>query len=449
MVSSPLADTIVAVATAPGKGGIGVVRVSGSEASSIAMRLLNKQPAPRVATLCEFRHPHHHQIIDQGVALYFPAPHSFTGEDVLELQGHGGPVVMDCLLKAVVEAGARLARPGEFSERSFLNDKMDLAQAEAVADLIDATTEAAALGAMRSLQGHFSEKIATLAQSLMRLRLYVEAAIDFPEEEIDFLADGHILQKIEEVISQLQELQASAKQGQLLKEGMSVVIIGRPNAGKSSLLNALTGQASAIVTPIPGTTRDLVKETIQIEGMPLHIVDTAGIRLEAEEVEQEGIRRALLQQDLADRILLVVDASKTPLMTEVEQQVLSQFAAKTTLIVNKVDIAPITNTLAHEAIALSAKTGEGLHLLKEHLKNIMGYRPSENGTFIARRRHLTALSLTLDCCEKAKDQLVRFKAGELVAQELKMAQDALGEITGKVTTDDLLGEIFANFCIGK
>jgi len=449
MVSSPVGDTIVAVATAPGRGGIGVVRISGSGVPSIAKKLLSKQPPPRVATLCEFRHPHHEKIIDQGVALYFPAPHSFTGEDVLELQGHGGPVVMDCLLNAVVDAGARLARPGEFSERSFLNDKMDLAQAEAVADLIDASTEQAALCAMRSLQGHFSDKISTLAQALMHLRLYVEAAIDFPEEEIDFLADGHILNKIEEVIAQLQQLQASAKQGQLLKEGMSVVIIGRPNAGKSSLLNALTGQACAIVTPIAGTTRDLVKETIQIEGMPLHIIDTAGIRLDAEEVEQEGIRRALLQQDLADRILLMVDASKIPLMTEVEERVLTQFANKTTVIVNKVDIAPVPSHLTQEVIALSAKTGEGLELLKEHLKGVMGYRPNEAGTFLARRRHLVALNLTLECCEKAKEQLVHYKAGELVAQELKMAQDALGEIVGKVTTDDLLGEIFANFCIGK
>lgn len=449
MVIPPLSDTIVAVATAPGKGGIGVVRVSGSEVPQIAQKLLSKQLMPRIATLCEFRHPHHEKIIDQGVALYFKAPNSFTGEDVLELQGHGGPVVMDCLLNAVVSAGARLARPGEFSERSFLNDKMDLAQAEAVADLIDASTEQAALSAMRSLQGHFSEKISSLGSALMHLRLYVEAAIDFPEEEIDFLADGHILEKIEEVITKLKDLQASAKQGQLLKEGMSVVIIGRPNAGKSSLLNALTGQASAIVTPIAGTTRDLVKETIQVEGMPLHIIDTAGIRLDAEEVEQEGIRRALLQQDLADRILLVVDASQDPFITPVEEQVLAQFAAKTTLIVNKVDIAPTPSGVTQEAIALSAKTGQGLNLLKEHLKSIMGYRAGESSTFIARRRHLTALGVTLESCEKAKEQLVRFKAGELVAQELKMAQDALGEIVGKVTTDDLLGEIFANFCIGK
>lgn len=448
MVSSPPAETIVAVATAPGKGGIGVVRVSGSDAASIAKRLLSKLPSPRVATLSDFRNAND-EVIDQGVALYFPAPHSFTGEDVLELQGHGGPIVMDSLLTAVVALGARLARPGEFSERAFLNGKMDLAQAEAVADLIDASTEQAARSALRSLQGQFSEKITSLSKTLMHLRLYVEAAIDFPEEEIDFLADGHILQKIEETLVQLADLQQQAKQGQLLKEGMSVVIIGQPNAGKSSLLNCLTGHETAIVTSIPGTTRDLVKETIQIDGMPLHIIDTAGIRQDAEEVEQEGIRRALLQQDIADRILLVVDANKNPLMTSVEENVLKQFSHKTTLLINKIDLTTIPEGFREDKIYLSAKTGQGIDRLKNHLKECMGYRVDESGTFIARRRHLTALRITRDCCEKAKEQLVKYKAGELVAQELKMAQDALGEIVGRVTTDDLLGEIFASFCIGK
>ncbi len=448
MVNSPPVDTIVAVATAPGKGGIGVVRISGSEAASIAKRLLSKLPSPRVATLSDFRNANN-EVIDKGVALYFPAPNSFTGEDVLELQGHGGPVVMDCLLTTVVALGARLARPGEFSERSFLNGKMDLAQAEAVADLIDASTQQAARSAMRSLQGQFSEKITALSKTLMHLRLYVEAAIDFPEEEIDFLADGHILQKIEDTLVQLSDLQQQAKQGQLLKEGMSVVIIGQPNAGKSSLLNCLTGNETAIVTPIPGTTRDLVKETIQIDGMPLHIIDTAGIRQQAEEVEQEGIRRALLQQDIADRILLVVDANKNPMMTSVEENVLKQFADKTTVLINKIDLTTIPEGLREDKIYLSAKTGQGIERLKTHLKDCMGFRADESGTFTARRRHLTALRITRDCCEKAKEQLVRYKAGELVAQELKMAQDALGEIVGRVTTDDLLGEIFASFCIGK
>lgn len=448
MISSPPADTIVAVATAPGKGGIGVVRVSGSNAALIAKRLLQKIPSPRVASLCEFRNSND-EVIDKGVALFFPGPNSFTGEDVLELQGHGGPVVMDCLLTAVVHAGARLARPGEFSERSFLNGKMDLAQAEAVADLIDASTKQAALSAMRSLQGQFSEKITSLAKTLMHLRLYVEAAIDFPEEEIDFLADGHILTKIEETLLQLSELQQQAKQGQLLKEGMTVVIIGQPNAGKSSLLNCLTGHDSAIVTAIPGTTRDLIKETIQIEGMPLHIIDTAGIRHEASDVEREGIRRALLQQDLADRILLVIDANNTPLMTQVEEDVLKQFSHKTTVIMNKIDMNNTPPGERDNKIYLSAKTGQGIAELKNHLKNCMGYQAQDSGTFTARRRHLTALRLTRDCCEKAKDQLITYKAGELVAAELKMAQDALGEIVGRVTTDDLLGEIFANFCIGK
>jgi tRNA modification GTPase len=448
MVLSPPADTIVAVATAPGKGGIGVVRISGSSAALIAKRLLSKLPSPRQATLTEFQNANN-EIIDKGVALYFPGPNSFTGEDVLELQGHGGPVVMDCLLTAVVAAGARLARPGEFSERAFLNGKMDLAQAEAVADLIDASTQQAAISAMRSLQGHFSERIGELAKTLMQLRLYVEAAIDFPEEEIDFLGDGHILSKIEEALSKLSLLQQQAKQGQLLKEGMSVVIVGQPNAGKSSLLNCLTGQETAIVTPIAGTTRDLVKETIQIDGMPLHIVDTAGIRQQAEEIEKEGIRRAILQQDLADRILLVIDANKYPLFSPVEEDVLRQFGHKTSVILNKIDIAKISPIERENTLYLSAKTGQGLQELKNHLKECMGYQANESGTFTARRRHLTALRVTRDCCERAKEQLITYKAGELVAQELKMAQNALGEIVGKVTTDDLLGEIFANFCIGK
>lgn len=447
MLNSPFTDTIVAVATAPGKGGIGVVRISGSNTAFIAKQLLSKQPAPRVATLCEFRNDEQ-LVLDKGVALYFPAPHSFTGEDVLELQGHGGPIVLDLVVSAVLALGARLARPGEFSERAFLNNKMDLAQAEAVADLIDASTQQAARSAMRSLQGEFSAHIDHIATALMQLRLYVEAAIDFPEEEIDFLSDGKILHKLETVLAALCELEAKAKHGQLLKEGMSVVIVGQPNAGKSSLLNALTGQETAIVTAIPGTTRDLVKETIQIDGMPLHIVDTAGIREEAEEVEREGIRRALLQQDLADRILLVVDVN-SGCLSKVEQDVLAQFAHKTTLIMNKIDMADLPCGERESRMYVSAKTGAGLVALRAHLKKCMGFQAIEGATFIARRRHLSALAATLACCQRAREQLVDFRAGELVAQELKMAQDALGEIVGKVTTDDLLGEIFANFCIGK
>ncbi len=447
MLNSPLTDTIVAVATAPGKGGIGVVRISGSKTDSIAKQLLSKQLMPRVATLCEFRNEEQ-LVLDKGVALYFPAPHSFTGEDVLELQGHGGPIVLDLVVSAVLAVGARLARPGEFSERAFLNNKMDLAQAEAVADLIDASTQQAARSAMRSLQGVFSESISHISKQLMQLRLYVEAAIDFPEEEIDFLSDGKILHKLSAVLAEISALQAKAKQGQLLKEGMSVVIVGQPNAGKSSLLNALTGQETAIVTPVAGTTRDLVKETIQIDGMPLHIIDTAGIREEAEEVEKEGIRRALLQQDLADRILLVVDVNSGSL-SKVEQDVLTQFAHKTTLIMNKIDIAELPSGERENRLYVSAKSGAGLSVLRAHLKDCMGFQAIEGATFIARRRHLSAIAATLACCHRAKEQLVDFKAGELVAQELKMAQDALGEIVGKVTTDDLLGEIFANFCIGK
>ncbi|MCS5712759.1 tRNA uridine-5-carboxymethylaminomethyl(34) synthesis GTPase MnmE [Candidatus Berkiella aquae] len=445
--NSSFADTIVAVATAPGKGGIGVIRISGKQAAFIAKRLLSKDLSARIATLCTFRNANQ-EILDQGVALYFPSPNSFTGEDVVELQGHGGPVVLDLVVSAVLAEGARLAEPGEFSLRAFLNNKIDLAQAEAIADLIDASTQQAAQSAMRSLQGQFSEHVLNLATALMQLRLYVEAAIDFPEEEIDFLSDGKVLQKLDAILAELSLLQAKAKQGQLLKEGMSVVIVGQPNAGKSSLLNALTGQETAIVTPIAGTTRDLVKETIQLDGMPLHIIDTAGIRDQAEEIEKEGIRRALLQQDLADRILLVVDVSQGEL-TKVEQEVLQQFSHKTTLIMNKIDTVGLLPGERDGQLYLSAKTGEGLSCLKEHLKMCMGYRQAEGATFIARRRHLSAIAATLQNCLNAKKQLVEFKAGELVAHELKMAHDALGEIVGKVTTDDLLGEIFSNFCIGK
>lgn len=440
-------QTIAALATPSGRGGVGVIRVSGPQSSFIATKLLGKIPSPRQATFSQFSHPNG-EIIDKGLALFFPGPHSFTGEDVLELHGHGGPVVMDMLLSAVVEHGARMAKPGEFTLRAFLNDKIDLAQAEAVADLIAATTKDAALSATRSLQGMFSQKIDQISKAIMHLRMYVESAIDFAEEEIDFLSEKGIQSSFTEIIKQIEDLQLQAKQGQLLREGMSVVIVGQPNAGKSSLLNALTLNDTAIVTPIPGTTRDLIKETIQIQGLPVHIIDTAGIRENADLVEQEGIKRSAAQQQLADRILLVVDASR-PEYSFVEQDILREYPNKTTVIMNKIDLVDIEAGYRDQTIYLSAHTLDGIDTLRDHLKNCVGFVSEEKGGFIARRRHLQALHQTSEYICGAQNQLLQYNALELVAEGLRLAQNTLGEIVGKITNDDLLGEIFANFCIGK
>lgn len=449
--SDELTDTIAAVATPQGRGGVGVIRISGPQVHAIASQLLGQVPKPRQAMLKKFQHPSG-EVMDMGLALYFPKPNSFTGEDVLELQGHGGPVIMDMLLTVVLQHGARIALPGEFTQRAFLNGKMDLAQAEAVADLIEASTEQAALSASRSMQGVFSAKIESLANELMHLRMYVEAAIDFPEEEVDFLSEGHILEKIKDVIAKIHALQNGAKLGQMLKDGMSVAIVGQPNAGKSSLLNRLTQHETAIVTPFPGTTRDLIKETIQVGGFPVHIVDTAGIRDEADMIEAEGIKRAKNAARLADRVLLVVDSSKPMPFSDIETAILEEFTAKVAVVMNKIDLVVGTkqdvNLFCSERIYLSAKTGQGMGALLDHLKICIGCQGQE-GSFIARRRHLEALNKTYTHCQQAQIQLVEFKAGELVAQELRLAQAALAEIVGKVTTDDLLGQIFASFCIGK
>lgn len=439
-------DTIVAIATAPGKGGVGIVRVSGPKCTDIARALIGQLPSPRQAVLSPFYHPGG-EIIDTGLVLYFPNPHSFTGEDVLELHAHGGPVVLDMLVKAILQCGAIMARPGEFSQRAFLNGKMDLTQVEAVADLIDAGTQEAALSASRSLQGVFSSKIETLSKALMSTRMFVEATLDFPDEEIDFLSDKRLLSKIEDIRTQIDTLLSQAKVGQLLKEGMTVVIVGRPNAGKSSLLNCLTQYETAIVTPIAGTTRDLIKETIHIDGLPLHIVDTAGIREDADVVEQEGIKRAKHQLSLADRILLVIDADNA--LTQIEEEILAEFPNKVTLIFNKIDLMSHEPRQDNNAIHLSAKTGQGIDLLRAHLKQCMGYQGTETGVFIARRRHLHALERTEAHFQEALAQLVTFFAFEKAAEELRLAQNALGEIVGVVTTEDVLGEIFSHFCIGK
>ena len=445
-------DTIAAIATPPGRGGVGIVRVSGPGCGAIAQALIGGLPPPRSARLRRFRDAAG-QVIDQGIVLYFPAPQSFTGEEVLELHGHGGPVVMDLLLARVLELGARLARPGEFSERAFLNDKLDLAQAEAVADLIASGTAAAARAAMRSLQGEFSARVLELVEALIELRLYVEAAIDFPDEDIEFLNAGHIAERLAGLDERLSSLRAAATQGRLLRDGMTVVIAGRPNAGKSSLLNQLAGREAAIVTAIPGTTRDVLREAISIDGMPLHVIDTAGLRESTDVVELEGIRRAWNEIQSADRILLLVDDRQG--VTAEDRKLREQLPAGTavTVILNKIDLTdgkagPRTGEWGEE-IRLSAKTGEGVDALRQHLKACMGYQGAAEGGFMARRRHLDAIERAANSLERARYQLEVARAAELVAEELRQAQTALGDITGEFTSEDLLGRIFASFCIGK
>lgn len=450
-------DTIAAIATAQGRGGVGIVRVSGALAKHIAQQMTGRELKPRYAHYGPF-YTECKQAIDEGLAIYFAGPHSFTGEDVLELQGHGGPVVLDMLLQRCVELGARLARPGEFSERAFLNDKLDLAQAEAIADLIEASSTQAARNALRSLQGVFSKRVNALTEQLIALRIYVEAAIDFPEEEIDFLADGHILKLLTNVQSELKEVVREAGQGALLRDGMSVVIAGRPNAGKSSLLNSLAGYEAAIVTDIEGTTRDILREHIHIDGMPLHVTDTAGLRNTADHVEKIGVERALKAINAADRILLVVDAhsaeANDPFALWPEFLDSTPNPEKVTLIRNKVDLSgePIamhSNVDGHITINLCARSGEGLELLREHLKSCMGYNQTVESSFSARRRHLDALQHAETYLENGYQQLTQASAGELLAEDLRMAQQALGEITGEFSADDLLGRIFSSFCIGK
>lgn len=450
-------ETIVAQATAPGRGGIGILRVSGPLATDVAQAVLGKCPKPRMADYLPFKDADG-TVLDQGIALYFKSPNSFTGEDVLELQGHGGQVVLDLLLKRILQIdGIRLARPGEFSEQAFLNDKLDLAQAEAIADLIDATSEQAARSALKSLQGEFSKKVNELVNSVIYLRTYVEASIDFPDEEIDFLADGKIEANLCGIINQLEDVRSEAKQGSILREGMKVVIAGRPNAGKSSLLNALAGREAAIVTDIAGTTRDVLREHIHIDGMPLHIIDTAGLRDATDEVERIGISRAWTEIEQADRIILMLDSSN-PESADLSK-VRSEFLAKlsttlpVTIVRNKIDLngeqASESEQDGYQIISLSAQTHDGIQLLREHLKQAMGFQTGMEGGFLARRRHLDALEKAAEHLQIGLVQLTEFHAGELLAEELRLVQDHLSEITGEFTSDDLLGNIFSSFCIGK
>ena len=449
-------ETIVAQATAIGRGGIGILRVSGPLATVVAEEVLGKCPKPRFADYLSFKEEDG-STLDQGIAIYFKAPFSFTGEDVLELQGHGGQVVLDLLLKRILKInGVRLARPGEFSEQAFLNDKLDLAQAEAIADLIDASSEQAARSALKSLQGEFSKKVNELVDNVIYLRTYVEAAIDFPDEEIDFLADGKIEGKLREIIDQLQLVRNEAKQGSILREGMKVVIAGRPNAGKSSLLNALAGRDAAIVTDIAGTTRDVLHEHIHLDGMPLHIIDTAGLREATDKVEQIGIQRAWDEIEQADCILLMLDSTdETQTLEQMEKEFLSKLPSHipVTIIRNKADLSGENANLMQDdrftIIPLSAKTQQGVELLREHLKQSMGYKTGTEGGFLARRRHLEALAAASEHLDIGLIQLVEFHAGELLAEELRLTQGYLSEITGQFTSDDLLGNIFSSFCIGK
>ena len=445
------ADTIVAVATPPGRGGVGIIRLSGTDAYSIATTLYTQKAIiPRTAHYGSFYNKDG-VVIDQGLILYFKAPHSFTGEDVIECHAHGAPIVMDLLIKECISLGARLARPGEFSERAFLNDKIDLTQAEAIADLIQATSETAARMAIRSLQGEFSKKIAALNEKLIHLRLYVEAAIDFPEEEIDFLNDGKVANMLDQIILHLDAIRANASQGAMLREGLSIVIAGRPNAGKSTLINALAGRDVAIVTDIPGTTRDVMREHVLLDDIPLHLIDTAGLRDSDDIVEKEGIKRAWEVLRHADCVLMVRDINQSTdeqdaLGTSI-QAALPQ-GIPIIHVFNKIDQQSIAPKREKQGIFLCAKSGDGLTLLKEQIKEVVGYQAAE-GQFLARRRHLDALDKAKSLLVAGYDQLASHQAGELLAEDLRLAHQALCDITGEFSSDDLLGKIFSSFCIGK
>jgi len=450
-------DTIAAQATATGRAGVGIIRISGPQVPQVAELMLGKIPKPRTAEYLPFLAADG-SVLDQGIALYFPGPNSFTGEDVLELQGHGGPVLLDMLLRRVLQLpDLRIARPGEFSERAFLNDKLDLTQAEAIADLIDASSEQAAKSAMQSLQGEFSRQIHDLVEKVIYLRMYVEAAIDFPDEEIDFLSDGKVAGDLAAIRADLARIQKQATQGSILREGMKVVIAGRPNAGKSSLLNALAGREAAIVTDIAGTTRDVLREHIHIDGMPLHIIDTAGLREATDKVEQIGIERAWQEILQADRVLFMVDGTTTTdtdpahIWPEFIERLPKELGIS--VIRNKADLTgePVGADLScsHPVFRLSAKDKTGLAALQEHLKACMGFEGTMEGTFIARRRHLDALARASEHLDIGEQQLLDHLAGELLAEELRLTQQQLNEITGEFSSDDLLGRIFSSFCIGK
>lgn len=443
-------ETIVAIATPPGRAGVGIIRLSGPNAYAIGLHLTHKkQLSPRLATYASFLNDFG-DVMDSGLILFFKAPHSFTGEDVVEIQAHGSPVVLDMLMKRCVNLGARLARPGEFSERAFLNDKMDLTQAEAIADLIHASSETAARLAIRSLQGDFSKKINALNEKLIYLRMYVEAAIDFPEEEIDFLGDGKIAGMLSDLLHDVKAIRSMATQGSLIREGLSVVIAGKPNAGKSTLINSLAGRDVAIVTDIAGTTRDVMREHILLDDLPLHLIDTAGLRESDDVVEKEGIKRAWQEVSQADCVLMVIDIHDKNKAAELSQAIQTKLPPHVPVIkiFNKIDTANLKPSQRGNDIFLSAKSGLGINLLKAKIKELVGYQPAE-GQFIARRRHLVALNQAEELLLNGQLQLHDARAGELLAEDLRLAHLSLCEITGEFTSDDLLGKIFSSFCIGK
>ncbi len=443
------ADTIAAVATAPGRAGIGVIRVSGAAVPAIVRGLTGRELPPRLAVLCNFRAADG-EPIDRGVALYFPAPRSYTGEDVLELQGHGGPAVLQSLLRRCAELGARSAEPGEFTRRAFLNDKLDLAQAESVADLIDASSELAARGAMRSLAGEFSSRINNLNRGLTDLRVLVEVTLDFPDEDIDFLEKADAAGKLAKLRLALDEILKAAKQGNILREGARVVLIGQPNVGKSSLMNRLAGDDVAIVTEVPGTTRDPLRHQLAIDGVPIQVIDTAGLRDSVDRVEKLGIERTWREIATADIALLVMDVGQG--LSQGDRAILDKLPSKMikVFIFNKIDLSDIAAGISEMAgqteIRLSAKTGEGLDLLRQVLLRSIGWQPAGEVQFVARERHLQALTEAQGALEKAAGS---GHAIDLFAEELRLAQQALTRITGEFSADDLLGEIFSRFCIGK
>jgi tRNA modification GTPase len=447
-------DTIAAIASALGRAAVGVIRVSGPRVPQIAAAILGSLPAPRQARFSSFLDAQG-KSLDEGIALYFPAPRSYTGEEVLEIQGHGGALIVDMLLQRLLELGCRMARPGEFSERAFLNGKIDIAQAEAIADLIDAGTTAAARAAVRSLQGEFSARIADLKSRITALRAYVEAAIDFPDEEIDFLSDHALRERLAAVFAAFESITTAARQGALLREGLNVVIAGKPNAGKSSLLNKLSDDDIAIVTDVPGTTRDVLRQQVHLDGLPLNLIDTAGLRAAVDVVEAEGVRRARNEMARADRVLYVLDTGAGAEDSQSWAPDLDQLPPEipVTLVFNKIDLtgrpARLDEAASPPRVFLSARTGAGVELLRTHLKVSAGYRETESGALAARRRHLDALNRARQHVQSAADTLSSTRAFELFAEDLRLAQHALGEITGEFTSDDLLGEIFGSFCIGK
>ena len=439
-------DTIAAIATAPGVGGVGIIRISGDKALEICQSLCQVNPTPRTAIFSRFIHKN--ELIDEGIILYFPNPHSFTGEDVIELQAHGGPVILSLLLQAVLDLGARMALAGEFSQRAFLNEKIDLIQAEAIADLISSSTEKAAKAAQRSLQGDFSKRISQLLKELIALRVWIEAAIDFPEEEIDFLADKQQQNKMQLLHQNLKELLAQAQQGELLNKGVVIGIIGQPNVGKSSLLNLFTRNETAIVSDVAGTTRDIIKENINIQGVPVTIIDTAGIHITADKIEQEGIKRAksILQQ--ADIILQVIDCSRD-IQTQKDNLSDLPFNRRKLVLFNKADIGDKKDSLKENELYISAKTSAGFVELENKIIQMISHESNTETIFSARARHISQLQITLESISTAEYNFINNQAGELVAEDLRQAQESLSQITGEFSSDDLLGEIFSSFCIGK